>query len=236
MTAIRKDMFGDGLVSMEYYPHRRIELRVCGFKIDVCKPYGVNIGGYKTIDKPAIAVSANQTVHLDMVKMQLIQKSIIRAIDILNSENDGLIIDKNFTFANYNSVYNEDIPSNIKALHQQSNEQVKTKSIPYKYITSDKVYEDIRGHKWIYLGKGRLYENGIVSNRGGCEYIYLDFDKICNIKWVQQGNIIILDTNEILLVDSYASKKRFIREVSKLSNTVNKVVMPHVVFRFEERI
>lgn len=236
MVAIRKDMFGDGLVSMEYYPHKRIDLRVSGFKISVCKPYGVNICGYKTIDKPAIAVSANQTIYLDMSKIQLIQKSIMRAIDILNSENDGLVIDKNFTFVNHNSVYNEDIPDSIKILHEQSNTKIKTKSIPYKEITSDKVYEDTKGHKWIYLGKGRLFENGSLSNRSGCEYIYLDFDEICNKKWMQQGNIIILETNEILLVDSYASKKRLIREVSKLSNTVNKIVMPHIVFRFEAKI
>lgn len=35
MAVMRQDMFGDGTVSMEYYPHKRIELRVAGFKVVV---------------------------------------------------------------------------------------------------------------------------------------------------------------------------------------------------------
>lgn len=164
MAVERQDMFGDGTVSMEYYPHKRIELRVVGFKVVVSKPYGVNYyRNEATISSPLIQISTNATVDLNLQDLNLLNKAILRVIEILNNENDGLVIDKNFTINN-KLVYKNDIPEEILNIHNSSKSKT-LKSIPYKEIQQNCVYADDKGHKWMYLGEGWLLKDGARVNR-----------------------------------------------------------------------
>ena len=230
MAIKREDMFGNGLVSMEYHPHKRIELRVAGFKIIVSKPYGADYRyfGHKTFKSPAIQISTNTTVTISFRELNLINSSILRAIDILNNENDGLIIDKNFE-VDWNLLDIDNIPDNIAKIHK-SGDIKNCKSIPYKEIKASRVYKDIKGKRWIYLGRGYIYRDGRLDNRvtGGnipyCMYIYLDYDRLCKQQWKQLGTCISCE--DIDIVDSYASKKRFIEQVDDIKYNIN-VVKSH---------
>ena len=124
MAVIRQDMFGNGKVMMDYYPHRRVEIRVCNLKISVCKPYGIEYCGryYKS---PIILMSSNSTVSMSIEDFRLIEMSIARAVEILNKENDGLIISTDFKVIEHK--YGEDIPEYIKELHSDSRKNTRIK-------------------------------------------------------------------------------------------------------------
>lgn len=243
MAVARQDMFNDGTVIMEYYPHKRIILRVAGFKVVVNKPYGTVIycGGSrtKTLVSPSIQMSTNMTVTLNLSDLNLVMKAINRAIDILNNEKDGLIIDKGFIIGD--EIWLENSPEHV--LNIQNSKDAKPtelKSIPYKEIASNCVYEDTKGHKWIYLGEGWIYNNGRRDNRCNgpgqpySKYIYIDFDELSKQEWEHiNGTIVCKIAN--FVIDSYASKKRFVRKVKQLSNIAfNAVVDSNSTIRFIE--
>ena len=232
MSVERKDLFGDGKVSIEYYPHKRVELRVADFKIVVSKAYGSKTSPYGTnytLDKPSIQMSSNQTVFLDIESLNLIYKSINKAIQILNAENDGLSIDNNFSLNQVKYIKQNEIPQEIINI-QKSEQNKKIKSIPYKDIDSSKVYTDIKGHEWIYLGEGKLIANGSVINRSGCSYIYLNFDIAKRYGYTVENNTIKVNDVTPLLVDTYASKKRFIRSTLDLEQTILRIEMKYTKY------
>lgn len=233
MGVKREDMFGNGLVSMEYYPHKRIELRVDRLKIVVSKPYGIDNGGY-TFKSPAIQISSNSTVTISFREINLINSAILRAIDILNAENDGILIDRCFE-VNYNTIRLSDIPNKVKEIHMESTYN-KVQYISNSAISNKGIYEDIRGHKWVYLGEGKILVDGNVHNRVSgdgrrhSKYIYLDYDRMCQYGWTQRGDII--QCKDVFIVDSYATKKKFISKVGELESHVRKVKTPYTELEF----
>jgi len=242
MAVVRKDMFNDGTVIMEYYPHKRIILRVAGFKVIVNKPYGTMVYGSKerTMISPSIQMSTNMTVTLSFDELKLIIKAVNKSIDILNNEKDGLIINKNFTLGQ--EIWAKDLPKDIIDIHESKDAQpTNTKSIPYKDIRNNVVYEDEKGRQWIYLGEGWLYEDGDLCNRCNgigqpySKYIYLRYDDLKGQKCQIYNRTLICERIECCMIDSYASKKRFIKEVKELGNQpINAVVDKNKTFRFVE--
>lgn len=239
MGVIRQDMFGDGKVMMDYHPHKRIELRLCGFKISVCKPYGIEYG-FGVCDTPLIQISSNSTVNLCLMDFKLIENAIARAVDILNKENDGLVINSNFTI-NSKCIYSKDIPPYVQELHADSKKKTKTKSIPYKDIENNTVYEDEKGHQWIYAGYGYLFETsdrpwrGNHSiNRSGCYYVYIKYDNIKNLD-IKLNNGVLRINGDLgcTTVDTYASKKRFIKKIVKLGDgSINEIISKNNRYSF----
>lgn len=221
MAVIRQDMFGDGQVMMDYYPHKRVEIRVCDFKISVCKPFGIEYCSHY-YSSPVIQMSSNSTVSMTLNDFRLIEKSIARAVEILNGENDGIIITNNFEIQAH--PFKEPIPEYIRELHNVSRQTTKTKSIPYKDIKPNYVYEDVKGHQWVYLGEGYLFEESTIyrdgisrRNRQGCYLVYLDFDRIKNYNIIlENGTLEVNGELHSLILDTYCSKKRFIKQVKKL--------------------
>jgi hypothetical protein len=239
MSAIRQDLFGDGSVTAEYYPHKRMELRLDDLKVVVAKPYGMIYSGVlsgKTNVAPVIQLSSNNKVYLTLNSLQLLNRAILTAVQILNSENDGIIIEDNFEKNyNYTSLNKNNLPANVQAAHKQSVSEG-TKSIPYKEIRQDRVYEDIRGHQWIYLGTGTLYSKdnrGVHrENRSGCNYVYIDMDEVNECPWSLNSGIIVTTKTCPLAVDTFASKKRFVKVVSKFNEPVRGVSTPYSDFYF----
>ena len=120
--------------------------------------------------------------------------------------------------------FKEPIPEYIRELHNVSRQTTKTKSIPYKDIKPNYVYEDVKGHQWVYLGEGYLFEESTIyrdgisrRNRQGCYLVYLDFDRIKNYNTIlENGTLEVNGELHSLILDTYCSKKRFIKQVKKL--------------------
>lgn len=230
MAVERKDMFGDGTVSMEYYPHKRVEMRVGGFKVVVAKPYGTRPVGCanRVYDKAVILMSANQTVVTDPRTLILINKAVNEAINMLNNENDGMVISKDFSINDCREVRAEDIPEEVIRIQKTPvSGQQTVNNIPYTEIYNNKVYQDRTGRKWVYIGKGNLYEKGNTSgyseNRLGCPYVYLSYDELNRYKWSMEGTTLHVSKCIQFIVDTYATKKKFIREVGTLPNKITEL-------------
>jgi len=219
-----------GLVyKAEYYPHKQMVVRVNGFKVVVAKPYGAKIYGDMVLTSPSIHISTNTTVITDMHGLNNMQDVIQKCIDFLNNEGDGIIIPYDFYAYNNNGdipyCRMDKVPSEV--LQIQSKDAAKSiKSIPYKQITSQAVYEDARGHKWIYLGHGSLYDQikDVNRNRIDCYEIYIDYDKL--EKLIDSQNCsrnvlgsLVIDKHMALssIIDSFATKKKFIRKVKDIN-------------------
>lgn len=218
-----QDMFGDGQVVYDYIPHKQVIIRAFDFKIVVSKPYTLNVYNNKQITntQARLDMSTNTTVHLEPNDFLIMHKAIMWAIEKLNSENDGVIITEFGT--NYDNINN--IPSIGLKAHAKKPDTIK--GIPYKDISSYKVYEDERGHKWIYLGAKLLYRsnNGkfnVINRSNGygkvCTHIYINYDNLYELGYTINNGIIILNTTSgsFGVIDSYASKKKLIKEITRI--------------------
>lgn len=206
----------------EYYPHKRIVLRTAGFKIVVAKAYGLYDGGNCWVyTAPTVQMSTNTTVFTDLNRINRMQDLIKSAIMHLNNEGDGLIIPYDFNVMDANGdipkCWSEDIPTRILALHASAT-VVGRKSIPYKEVTHSKVYKDDKDHYWVYLGHGILeHSDSSLSyeraphreNRHGCYEVYLKFDDVERYKIDTAGNLLISGYPSSCMLDTYASRKRF---------------------------
>ena len=167
----RKDLFGDGTVLCDYYPLKKVELRVEGFKIVIWKPYCApacyGYGKDKYYKGPKLYMSTNGTVELNTDSFALFQKAVQAVISILNSERINLINVSDFCKTGI--VSKSDIPDDIKNAKFID----KTKYIKYDNNDIGSLITDIKGNKYIYLGKGLLYREDRLDNRKDCNEIYL---------------------------------------------------------------
>ena len=234
MGVIRRDMFGDGLCMYDYYTHKRIELYIGGFKIVISKPYNTQVYRDYVLSEPSIVISSNARVYTDMKELSIINTAINRAIDMLNAENDGLFIDKNFAVNTDKYVHKDAVPDFVKDLNKKSKEG-NSKYMRKADLNARTIYETEKGRKFMYLGHGDLilveigpYSRKNRKNRSGCSEIYLDVDILNMNKWEVRGDTIVVTeaSNVILVIDTQSTLKKFVKEVRKFDVDIKHVLIP----------
>ena len=218
-------------IVVDYFPHKRIEFTYCGLRIKVCKPYGCSraMGSGTYNIRPILEISANATIFTDFNELRNIEVIIEKCVEILDKESDGLSIGS-LNFSMYNpttgeleTCYEEDLPEKVRELHTVG--KISKKAFRYENLSFNKVYEDVRGKHWIFWGTGTLYEKSYYDkdssasscNRYGCNLVFLDFDAIMQRGgyWVDSNGSLIISGHGTI-VDTYASKKRIVKEVQSI--------------------
>lgn len=171
--ANRLDVYKDGRVFCDYYPGKKAEIRAEGFKVVVYKPYTMD----SVCDKdsvyiyPQITMSTNSTVSLSYDSLDILKKSVDYAINLLNLEGYNLIkveeINKSGLIEASKNPYLSKIPS------------TRTKTVRYDDVNDvGSIITAKNLSKYLYLGKGSLYESYGTSNvfhncnRSKSDYIY----------------------------------------------------------------
>lgn len=225
-------------VVLDYLPHRRIEFSLFGFRVKVCKPYGSSTlgSGIYNVD-PVIEFSSSSTIFTDLLRLHEIESCIKKCIELLDNEKDGLLIGSaNFSMKNSNTgkfeeCYEDDLPLHVKELHEIG--KVKTKALRMEDLKHNKIYEDVRGKHWIYWGNGSLYSkyysqfdrDACKENRQGCSLVYINYDEIVdNGGYEIDSNGSLITYRSSLIVDTYASKKRFVKEVGEVNWACRQII------------
>lgn len=212
MGLIKQDLFKDGTVQYTYEPGKCVTLWVAGFKAVVYKPY--TCPAYYKSDmvytEPKIAISTNMTVQLGYNEFKLIDKAILAAVKILNNEGFGLIDINNWKGSN-NKVNISKSP--YKNMEVTKKPAAKT----FKPLPGD-IFIDTNNNKWLYLGCGILYEDGVSQNRMDCYHIYMNIDSDKYSIQRSKGLIEIMFHNECSYrVDAYKTEKRGIKLLDRPS-------------------
>lgn len=228
MEAIRMDMFGDGKCMFEYVPHSHIIVRAGGFKIQVRKPYSTEVYGQYYLKRPAIIMSTNASVYTDLKSLQLMQKAVNRAVEILNNENDGNYINPDFTAStDFRDCVNKR-PEQIENLINQGKAESKATYIKNADVKTNAIYADAKGNLWIFAGVGRYLEhvNGkyVSCNRLGCDKMYIDYTLLSNLGRrfnIRNGSLVVFDG--YIPIDSQATYKKFVQKVSEFDQPITRM-------------
>lgn len=150
-----------------------------------------------------IEFSSNGANFFDYQKMKKIDMAIEQAIDYLNCEKENLI-DRNQK-------------SNYELVDAEVLEKKKTIALRYSQLELGGVYLDEKGKKWIFLGKGTLFLDGVQNNRSKdewsfSEYMYMEFPNDS----MEQIGVNEFQTEFHPYPDTYSSKKRFFEKVGQL--------------------
>lgn len=179
------DLFGNGLVEYKYYPKLRIELRIGKIDIKVYKPYSCDVprkDGYVYCGAK-ILMSIRGTQDVSSTLLQLIDVSIKKAIQILNSEGLNLI---------NNETLNNDAVILKKQLYKVSNiTGIQVDNCCYEDTHRMNVITNKNNEKLLFLGYGNLefrvysynyrdWINKYLKDTKG--YIYININKDCDVK------------------------------------------------------
>lgn len=215
MAVERKDLFGDGKVYCDYYPHKRVELRVAGFKIVVHKPYTVPYYNNRVYKGPKIYMSTNGTVEMYPFEYDLMKKAVDAGIAILNGEGYNLIT--NESFGDETLVNLDDIPN----LDKRSGNAVKVNTIRYDNQNCGSIITMTNGKKSVYVGHGYIYRLSFGEtrqlNRQKSYEIYLDFADSVSVSMVTNGVLEVMNHGEYsIMPDTLVGKRKAIKIEDKI--------------------
>lgn len=211
-------LFEEKKVKYEYVPHRMIILKFRpNFILKVCKPYALEAyPGYYYVD-PCFHLEANAQLNFDYAFLELVEASIKEAIDILNSENDGIIIKKNFNFSG-TCIKVEEVSEHFHRTNGSC--------IPQKSLKIGTVYEEKNGEQFVYLGKGKCYQDGkrMSSQRETSRYLYLPWKRQFNQCYhiTDCNRTFVFHENCEIVREKY--KKQFIKSVCDLQCSFDKII------------
>lgn len=193
----RQDLFGDGSAYIEYYAGKKVAIGTkFGLKIVIKVPD--KMSDINETNK-LINVSTNCTVGMSMSDLQLFNKCIARGIQIVTADRQAM--DNGITL-----------------------QEEKTKNIPSKDIDHKSIYLDAKGHKWIYLGHGKIYSNrqSYPENRSGCYEIYATMDRedLNTLQIDSDGRLHNASNHCHMMIDSYSTKKKFIKKIHSFPRDV----------------
>ncbi len=182
--------------------------------ITVWKPGCCSYNQEEVYKDAVIEISGNSTnvfVYQDMMK---IGEIIEFAIDYLNAEKENFIDREKI------STY-EHIVAPVKKTQS-------TKAIKYADLEIGGIYLDEKKNKWIFLGKGTLFLDGVQFNRTNdgqnySEYLYME---------APDADLEEVAINEFRgksypKPESYSSKKRFFEKVGNLRVTQGMPIIFH---------
>lgn len=185
----RQDLFGNGSAYIEYHAGNKVVIGTkFGLKIVINVPDKMSDINEQN---KLIHVSTNCTVEMSMSDLELFNRCIARGIQIVTADRQAL--DSGMTL-----------------------QEEKTKNIPSKEIDHRSVYLDAKGHKWIYLGHGKLYSHreNYNINRSGCYEIYANMDKEdLDTLQIDSNGRLHKTGNRCYMIDSYSTKKKFIKKI-----------------------
>lgn len=227
------NLLGDGEIVGKYYRHNWIDLEYKGLHVRVGKPYSDNpLGGvpYGYIpSKPSISFTTkNKNITYSRVDLNYVSLAIDKAIKILNSENDGVYIDPLFKIAGGDCLRRAEV--------EKYKGKENKKHIKNIRVKRDVMYEDDRGHLWIYVGDCTVLCNGRVVNKemhgNICRYCYIRCDNLVELgaKITKYGEIHI--NCEANIVETCAQKKRFIRQHKEIGMHIISVVCGSRTYTF----
>lgn len=210
--SLKQDLFKDGRVQYIYEKGKSVTLWVSEFKVVVYKPYSCKTSAKSryVYRKPKIALSTNTTAIMSYEEFKLIDRAILAAVQILNQEGYGLIDIKNWK-PNESVIVDVDSPYYGKQLDKK----ITTKT--FKPLPGD-IFIDTNSNKWLYLGYGILYEDGVSQNREDCYFIYMNIGSDnYNIQRHKDLIEIVFHNKCSYRVDTYKTEKRGLKLLDRPS-------------------
>lgn len=187
--------------------------------VNIWKPGKCKYDSTDVYTDAMIEISGRCASRLQYSDFKKLEQTVEAGIDYLNQEKENLIDREKI------GTYE----------HRKADPIEKKKTVALKYADLEVggIYLDKSKKKWVFLGKGTLFENGIKTNRGDYinslnesniitynEYMYLLYPK--EVQLIETGtNEFTIETIEqgstvSPVPDTYAAKKRFFEKVGQL--------------------